>query len=286
MQGAEGGARLAELSRAKVLAHRYSIGLTRVAADSLGPALAGNRVIQTILTIDREPGLTPSKVAERTGMSRPAVARMIRRLHGDLLVERTRAEDGRSARLTTTSRGRRVIGSFEVSIAAYFTSNTQIAREVVELLGTSDPGKAGMLESPLAVAERLAIVGAEYGDEVGDLFVGDGTLPNDRIALSFLHESGPRRPVELARWLDLGSATMTESIDRLVAAGLVRRSRPEDLDDRRGVLIALTPEGVQGALAMLPILEHHAPAIGDALAMTMRFTCADEALNDGTARGA
>ena len=48
-------------------------------------------------------------------------------------------------------------------------------------------------------------------------------------------------PTALARWMMLSSAAMTNRIDRLEAAGLVER-RP-DPGDRRGVLVALTPDG-------------------------------------------
>ena len=50
-------------------------------------------------------------------------------------------------------------------------------------------------------------------------------------------------PTALARWMMLSSAAMTNRVDRLEAAGLVER-RP-DPGDRRGVLVALTPDGRQ-----------------------------------------
>lgn len=48
-------------------------------------------------------------------------------------------------------------------------------------------------------------------------------------------------PTALARWMMLSSAAMTNRVDRVEAAGLVER-RP-DPGDRRGVLVALTPDG-------------------------------------------
>lgn len=46
---------------------------------------------------------------------------------------------------------------------------------------------------------------------------------------------------ELARWTLLSSGGMTKRLDRMEAAGLVRRI--PDPDDRRGVLVELTHEG-------------------------------------------
>lgn len=50
-------------------------------------------------------------------------------------------------------------------------------------------------------------------------------------------------PKQLMRAVMLSSGAMTHRIDRLEAAGLV--AREPDPSDRRGVLIALTPKGVQ-----------------------------------------
>src|ERR671926_34073 len=57
--------------------------------------------------------------------------------------------------------------------------------------------------------------------------------------------SGPPHrmtPSGLAEWAELSSGAMTNRLDRLEKAGLVRRL--PDPDDRRGVLVELTPEGV------------------------------------------
>ena len=48
-------------------------------------------------------------------------------------------------------------------------------------------------------------------------------------------------PGELARMMDLSSGAMTNRLDRLEAAGLLRR-RP-DPDDRRGIQVELTAQG-------------------------------------------
>jgi len=61
---------------------------------------------------------------------------------------------------------------------------------------------------------------------------------------SHLQLDGPphRKPVgHLAQWADLSSGAMTNRIDRLEQAGLVRRV--PDPDDRRGVMVELTAAG-------------------------------------------
>jgi DNA-binding MarR family transcriptional regulator len=62
--------------------------------------------------------------------------------------------------------------------------------------------------------------------------------------LSALRIAGPPHqlsPTRLFKGLMLSSAGITNRLDRLEKRGLVRRER--DPDDRRGVLVMLTPEG-------------------------------------------
>jgi DNA-binding MarR family transcriptional regulator len=50
-------------------------------------------------------------------------------------------------------------------------------------------------------------------------------------------------PGKLAKMMELSSGAMTNRLDRLEKAGLLRRL--PDPDDRRGILVELTPEGKQ-----------------------------------------
>jgi DNA-binding MarR family transcriptional regulator len=71
-----------------------------------------------------------------------------------------------------------------------------------------------------------------------DLNVGEWKV------LTHLQLDGPphrKSPGQLARWADLSSGAMTNRLDRLEEAGLVRRV--PDPDDRRGVLVELTAAG-------------------------------------------
>jgi DNA-binding MarR family transcriptional regulator len=63
-------------------------------------------------------------------------------------------------------------------------------------------------------------------------------------ALTHLQLDGPphrKSPGQLAKWAELSSGAMTNRLDRLEEAGLVRRV--PDPDDRRGVLVELTDAG-------------------------------------------
>jgi DNA-binding MarR family transcriptional regulator len=73
-----------------------------------------------------------------------------------------------------------------------------------------------------------------------------GLATGDWKVLSSLRWAGKpyrRSAGELARSSDLSSGAMTNRLDQLEAAGLVKRSR--DPNDGRGVLVELTPKGLR-----------------------------------------
>jgi DNA-binding MarR family transcriptional regulator len=85
------------------------------------------------------------------------------------------------------------------------------------------------------LARRQEAVFDRYGLNRGDV----GVLSALRIA------PPPHRlsPTRLGRGLMLSSAGITSRIDRLEARGLVRRL--PDPEDRRGVIVELTPDGLE-----------------------------------------
>ncbi|MBD2449300.1 MarR family transcriptional regulator [Nostoc sp. FACHB-152] len=60
------------------------------------------------------------------------------------------------------------------------------------------------------------------------------------------------KPTELYSLLMLSSGAMTNRIDRLEQDGIVTRVR--DAEDRRSVMVQLTPKGIQLANTVMPIL--------------------------------
>lgn len=73
--------------------------------------------------------------------------------------------------------------------------------------------------------------------------------------LATLRRQGPPyqlKPTELYGLLMLSSGAMTNRIDRLEKDGLVTRLR--DPNDRRGVMVQLTAQGIQRVDAVMPVL--------------------------------
>ncbi|MBN2232165.1 MAG: winged helix-turn-helix transcriptional regulator [Deltaproteobacteria bacterium] len=73
------------------------------------------------------------------------------------------------------------------------------------------------------------------------------------ITLHQLHEGGECTAGELSNRVCLSQATMTGIVDRLEARGLLRRAR--SADDRRRVMVDLTPEGREVISIMPPPLQ-------------------------------
>ena len=109
----------------------------------------------------------------------------------------------------------------------------------------------------LQVTARLTRVGAHLARRQDAVFGRFGLGRGEVGALSALRVAGPPyrlSPTHLAKGLMLSSAGITSRIDRLERRGFVRRLA--DPNDRRGVMVELTDEGlgaVDSAVAALTI---------------------------------
>jgi DNA-binding MarR family transcriptional regulator len=99
--------------------------------------------------------------------------------------------------------------------------------------------------SPLEVTGRLSRIGPLLARRQEIVFARFGVNRGEVGALSALRLAGPPHrlsPTVLGRGLMLSSAGVTSRIDRLERRGLVRRL--PDPDDRRGVIVELTDDGI------------------------------------------
>jgi DNA-binding MarR family transcriptional regulator len=99
---------------------------------------------------------------------------------------------------------------------------------------------------PLQVTGRLSRIGPLLARRQESVLSRFGLGRGEVGALSALRIAGPPHrlsPTRLGRGLMLSSAGMTSRIDRLERRGLVRRL--PDPDDRRGVIVELTEQGLE-----------------------------------------
>ncbi|MFT7021820.1 MAG: DNA-binding MarR family transcriptional regulator [Rhodococcus sp. (in: high G+C Gram-positive bacteria)] len=98
--------------------------------------------------------------------------------------------------------------------------------------------------SPMGIVGRLSRTSRLVEREIREYFAGEDMEPWEFDVLATLRRSGPPytlTPKDLVARTMVGSAAMTNRVDRLVAKDLV--SRETDPSNRRSILISLTEHG-------------------------------------------
>jgi DNA-binding MarR family transcriptional regulator len=98
--------------------------------------------------------------------------------------------------------------------------------------------------SPIGVIGRISRLAREIERRLEPVYAASGMEPGWYDVLATLRRAGPPyrlRPTDFAATLMLTSSGTTKRLDRLEAAGHI--TREPDPNDRRGVLITLTPKG-------------------------------------------
>jgi DNA-binding MarR family transcriptional regulator len=97
---------------------------------------------------------------------------------------------------------------------------------------------------PIGVIGRISRLARDLEPRLDRVQAAGGLEPGWYDVLAALRRSGPPyrlRPTDFAGALMLTSSGTTKRLDRLERAGLIERS--PDPQDRRGILISLTPAG-------------------------------------------
>ena len=121
-----------------------------------------------------------------------------------------------------------------------------MAHDHVDLLAKIDAAGVDLDLEVEGIVDRIGGLNRRLKNSLKDTLVEYGLTPEDWHVLSPLRlRSGDHcmSPGELADDLELSTGEMTSRVDRLEKLGLVRRA--PDPDDRRGVRVELTDEGLQ-----------------------------------------
>ena len=135
--------------------------------------------------------------------------------------------------------------------------NGKMDDQTDQMLSGWDEARPDLEVGTLQVTARLSRIGAHLARRQEATFDRFGLGRGEVGLLSALRIAGPpyrSSPTRLAKGLMLSSAGVTSRIDRLERRGLVRRL--PDPDDRRGVIVELTDQGlevVDAAVAALAI---------------------------------
>ena len=103
---------------------------------------------------------------------------------------------------------------------------------------------------------RLLLLLSRAGDALNlclDLVSSRYGISNEQgRLLSVIKSRGPMRPVDIATLLERAPNSMSMLVDRMVKAGLVRRTR--DRKDRRAVFVSLTNKGNEAVEPAIPAI--------------------------------
>ncbi len=108
---------------------------------------------------------------------------------------------------------------------------------------------------PMGLLGRIARLRTHLAREIEKALAAHGLNSASFDVLATLRRSGPPyrlSPGDLIATTMVSSGTMTNRLDQLEKAGLIERSH--NPDDRRGVIIALTPKGL--ALVDAAVTDH------------------------------
>jgi DNA-binding MarR family transcriptional regulator len=114
------------------------------------------------------------------------------------------------------------------------------------LLARWSAARPDLAIAELGVTGRLSRLGQHLADRDEAVFGRFGVSRGEVGLLSALRVAGPAHrlsPTQLGRGLMLSSAGVTSRLDRLERRGLV--ARLPDPADRRGIIVELTPEGLE-----------------------------------------
>lgn len=100
---------------------------------------------------------------------------------------------------------------------------------------------ADSVESVGPISALIPAVARAHRTLAGALLREVGLYPGQELLLMLLWDREPRSPGELARELQVEPPTAVKAVARLEEAGFLQRER--STDDRRVVLVSLTPRG-------------------------------------------
>jgi DNA-binding MarR family transcriptional regulator len=233
------------------LVTRFSLDITAVVDRALGTEFISNIEAGVLATLSIEGPMSGKALAEDLGVSRRAIASVVRRLESSqLVVSSAHPDDARAVQVTLTRRGHARVRRLSQALATFFINLKPLAQQVVEILPGGDGAPTSGVLSPVELVRLAASTGIELDAAVNLRVQGRGPLGRQRLALLRICAVGEGRAGELAEYLDLSSGGLTYVVDRLVEEGLVERSYGASAD-RRAVVHRTTAAGRRRAALVL-----------------------------------
>ncbi len=218
--------------------------------------------------------LSPTHLARGQRMSSAGITGLVDQLVTFGLASRSREpQDRRRVRVSLTSQGSELVAT---AGAGWRRNQQRLARSLEadsvrslnRLLGrlvtALDSGFNGSMDG---TSRRMATIALHINTEAEAIFSRFGVTHGGFQVLASLYRAGPpyrRSPSRVARGLMLSGAGLSGRMDQLEHIGLLKRNR--DRDDRRAVVVELTPAGRRLVRAAFPVfVASHAQLLSRAL---------------------
>jgi len=218
--------------------------------------------------------LSPTHLARGQRMSSAGITGLVDQLVTFGLASRSREpRDRRRVRVSLTRQGSEMVAT---AGAGWRRNQQRLARSLGADSMRSLDGLLGRLVTALdsgfngsmdGTSRRMASIALHINTAAEGVFSRFGVTHGGFQVLASLYRAGPpyrRSPSRVARGLMLSGAGLSGRMDQLERIGLLQRSR--DRDDRRAVVVELTPAGHRLVRAAFPkFVASHAQLLSRAL---------------------
>lgn len=224
---------------------RFSDEMTLLVDRAFGSDWAENEEILALVSVATGDGVSTRALAEHSGLSRRAVSRLVARLSKDGLARCAASPtDGRIVVITLAAAGKRSTGLLRSDLRDLFATWADPAQEIADALAVPpEVVRQHGDDDPLRLLQRIVQVGVRLVDSMSDTAARVHLGGRQRAALSQVAAHAGVRPSQLSPSLRVSPAGVAYVVDQLVAKGLVKRRLDGVTDDKRAVILEVTPAG-------------------------------------------
>jgi DNA-binding MarR family transcriptional regulator len=264
---------------------RIALYTERSADDHLEPYRLTPSAFEVLLALHATAAheLSPTHLARGQRMSSAGITGLVDQLVAFGLAARSREpHDRRRVRVSLTRQGSEMVATAgagwrrrQQRLVRWLGPDSvrSLDRLLGRLVNAVDAGSNGSLDG---TSRRMARIALHINTEAEAVFSRFGVTHGGFQVLASLYRAGSpyrRSPSGVARGLMLSGAGLSGRMDQLERIGLLNRNR--DRDDRRAVVVELTPAGRRLVRAAFPVfVGSHAQLLDQALEPEQQSTLA------------
>ncbi|NYF16623.1 DNA-binding MarR family transcriptional regulator [Microbacterium sp. AK009] len=271
-------------ARAMGLLGRFNDDLTRVFDAAFGSRWAEIETMVALSAIAAESHPTTRRLAAITRMNRRAVSRMLLRMREEgLVTTRPSHKDRRAVEVVFTPDGERRAEVLRTSIVAFFLDSAEIAHEISAGLASAEERfESNTSSDAMPLLLRVCEAGVNLVRTMPDAASQGHLAARQRAALVQIASMGGVRPHDLATSLAVSRPAASYIVDQLCAKGYAVRLRDVIPEDRRAVVVQVTPEGMSAVQAVMRGIAEQSASLARLFAEVAAFEVATALIDERT----